>query len=133
MNLIWIQYCTSTKTNYHIGEPWEMSQERSLPMKRSIIVITLALMAIAQVGSSQQISGRGFSVLLCVAEQAGDAGNNQVSISIDSDTGASEETGVGQAVITITHGQSQSTHTATYQDSNESGFLDCGDEILSVV
>src|SRR4030095_11951580 len=132
MNLIWIQYCTSTKTIYHIGEPWEMSQERSLPMKRSIIVITLALMAIAQVGSSQQISGRGFSVLLCVAEQAGDAGNNQVSISIDSDTGPIEA-GVGQAVITITHGQSQSTHTATYQDSNETGVLDCGDEILSVI
>jgi hypothetical protein len=102
-------------------------------MKRSIIVITFALIAMAQVGSSQQpIPGRGFSVLLCVAEQAGDAGNNQVNISIDSDTGPNEA-GVGQAVITISHGQSQSTHIATYQDSNESGGLDCGDAILTVV
>jgi hypothetical protein len=101
-------------------------------MKRSIIVITFAVLAIAQVGSSQQISGRGFSVLLCVAEQAGDAGNNQVSISTDSET-PPNEAGIGQAVITITHGQSQSTHTVTYQDSNETGGLDCGDEILSVL
>ena len=101
-------------------------------MKRSIIVITFAVLAIAQVGSSQQISGRGFSVLLCVAERAGDAGNNQVSISIDSDT-LPVVGGIGEAVITVTHGQSQSTHTATYQDSNETGGLDCGDEILSVL
>jgi len=50
----------------------------------------------------------------------------------ESDTGPNEA-GVGQAVITISHGQSQSTHTATYQDRNESGRLDCGDAILSVV
>ena len=101
-------------------------------MKRWIIVMMFGLVAIAQVGSSQEIPGRGFSVLLCVAEQAGSAGNNQVSISIDSDTGPNAD-GIGQAVITITHGESESTHLATYEDSNDSGTLDCGDAILSVV
>jgi hypothetical protein len=103
-------------------------------MKRWITVMAIGLMAITQIGSSfsQEIPGRGFSVLLCVAEHAGDAGNNQVSISINSDTGPVED-GIGHAEITITHGASESTHIVTYEDSNESGFLDCGDEILIVV
>jgi hypothetical protein len=73
-------------------------------MKRWTIVVVIGLMAITQVGSSlsQQIPGRGFSVLLCVAEKAGDGpGNSQVSISINSDTGPGAD-GIGQAEITIT-------------------------------
>jgi hypothetical protein len=58
--------------------------------------------------------------LLCMAEQAGSAENNRVSISIDSDAGPNPD-GIGQATITITHGASESTHIATYEDSNDSG------------
>jgi hypothetical protein len=104
-------------------------------MKRWISVMVIGLMAITQAGSSfsQEIPGAGFSVLLCVAEQTGGGpGNSQVSISINSDTGPDAD-GIGQAEVTITHGKSQSTHIVTYEDSNDTGSLDCGDNILSVV
>ncbi len=87
-------------------------------MKRSIILVTFTLLAIlllgpsSQVGSfAQQIPGTGFSI---------------VSDTVD------ETTDIGEAVVKVTHGTTSSTHTITYEDSNEDGGLDCGDTIISI-
>ncbi len=103
-------------------------------MKRWIVVVTFGLLAITVIGPSfaQQVPGKGFSALLCLAEHAGSGpGNAQVSVTIQSDTGPNAE-GTGQAVVTITHGTTGSTHTVIYVDTNGSGHLDCGDIIISV-
>jgi hypothetical protein len=102
-------------------------------MKRSVILVTLAFVGVVLNGPGfAQVPGRGFSVLLCVAQQAGSGpGNAQVSVAITSDTGPNAQ-GIGQAQVTITHGVTGSTHTVQYHDSNNSGKLDCGDVIISV-
>ena len=82
--------------------------------------------------SAQQVGGRGFSVLLCVAEQGGSLpGGAQVNYVIDSDTGPNQD-GIGQAIVTINHGESSSTHVVVYEDTNPTGGLNCGDRVISV-
>jgi hypothetical protein len=107
-------------------------------MKRSIILTTFTLLAILLLGPSsqlvepsfaQQIPGTGFSALLCKLPPSGCAG--ELCVTIVSDT-VDETTDIGEAVVKITHGKTSSTHTVTYEDSNESGGLDCGDTIISV-
>jgi len=79
---------------------------------------------------AQGPGGRGLSALVCLAEQVGfDIGNGQVSVDVE-DHGV--ENGIGEADVTIHHGQSQSEHFLVYEDTNESEGLDCGDVILSV-
>ncbi len=105
-------------------------------MKRSIILVTFTLLAIlllgpsSQVGSfAQQIPGTGFSVLLCKLPPGGCVG--ELCVTIVSDT-VDETTDIGEAVVKVTHGTTSSTHTITYEDSNEDGGLDCGDTIISI-
>lgn len=100
-------------------------------MKHWIILVAIGLLAIPLAGPSlAQGPGRGFSSLLCLAEEVGfEIGNGQVSVSVDSDT--VDPDGNGVAVVTITHGRTSSMHTIYYQD-NGNGHLDCGDTITSV-
>jgi hypothetical protein len=106
-------------------------------MKRSIILAMFTLLAILLEPSSrlvgpsfaQQIPGTGFSVLLCELPPSGCVG--ELCVTIVSDT-VDETTDIGEAVVKITHGTTSSTHTVTYEDTNESGSLDCGDTIISV-
>jgi hypothetical protein len=106
-------------------------------MKRAVILVAIGLFGFGAIGpaSAQQVPGQGFSALLCLVQQVGVPGNAQISVTIDSDSGADSE-GNGTAVVTITHGAPQSgsgsTHTVLYHDTNGSGHLDCGDSILSV-
>ena len=97
-------------------------------MKRQLFGATLGTAAIAWAASmsAQQIPGRGFTALLCVAERLGGGPQaGQVTVAIANDTGSS-------AQVTITHGVTSSTHLLVYQDANETGRLDCGDVIISV-
>ena len=107
-------------------------------MKRSIILAMFTLLSIllfapisGVVGPSiaQQIPGTGFSALLCKLPAGGCAG--KLCVTIVSDT-VDENTDIGEAVVRVTHGTTGSTHTITYEDSNESGGLDCGDMIISI-
>ena len=101
-------------------------------MKRCIIAVAFGLVAVTALGPSfaQQVPGRGFSALVCLAEQP-IPGNAQITVTISGDTGPDAQ-GIGEAVVTITHGTSGSIHTVVYQDSNDSGHLDCGDAVISV-
>jgi len=102
-------------------------------MKRWIVVIALGVLTSSLVvpGFGQGgPGGRGISTLLCLAEEIGfEIGNGHVSVEVD-DHGVVD--GIGEAEVTITHGNSSSTHTVVYADANESEDLDCGDAILSV-
>jgi len=107
-------------------------------MKRAVIlVVAIGLFGFGAIGPTfaQQVPGQGFSALLCLVQEVGVPGSAQISVTIDSDTGADSD-GNGTAVVTITHGApesgSGSTHTVLYHDTNESGHLDCRDTILSV-
>ena len=106
-------------------------------MKNAVVLVAIGLFGFGAIGpaSAQQVPGQGFSALLCLVQQVGLPGNAQVSVTIDSDSGANSE-GNGTAVVTITHGApvsgSGSTHTVLYHDTNGSGHLDCGDTIFSV-
>jgi hypothetical protein len=109
-------------------------------MKRAVVLVTIVLFGFGAIGGpaptfAQQVPGEGFSALLCLVQQVGLPGSAQISVTIDSDSGADNE-GNGTAVVTITHGAPQSgsgsTHTILYHDTNGSGHLDCGDTILSV-
>jgi len=103
-------------------------------MKGWIIVGVLGLLVLIGSGVAQQVPGQGFSALLCELGVTGSGtfviGNGQVVVSIV-DNGASPG-GIGTATVTIEHGKSGSTHTLTYQDTNDDGMLDCGDTVLSV-
>jgi hypothetical protein len=106
-------------------------------MKRSIIIATFTLLAIMLEPSSrlvepslaQQIPGTGFSALLCKLPAGGCAG--RLCVTIVSDT-VDENSDIGEAVVRVTHGTTGSTHTIIYEDTNESGGLDCGDTVISI-
>jgi hypothetical protein len=104
---------------------------------RRAVVLAIGLFGFGAIGPAfaQQVPGEGFSALLCLVQQVGVPGSAQISVTIDSDSGADSE-GNGTAVVTITHGAPQSgsgsTHTVLYHDTNGSGHLDCGDTILSL-
>ena len=97
-------------------------------MKRHLFSVLLAtgIVAAGTATIAQQVPGRGFTALLCVAERLGSGPQSpQVGVVVVSDTGSS-------AVVTIFHGTTSSTHAVLYDDANESGRLDCGDVIFSV-
>jgi hypothetical protein len=106
-------------------------------MKRSIIIATFTLLAIMLEPSSrlvepsfaQQIRGTGFSALLCKLPAGGCVG--ELCVTLVSDT-VDETTDIGEAVVKVTHGKTSSTHTIIYEDTNESGGLDCGDSVISI-
>src|SRR4029434_7769085 len=100
-------------------------------MKQAVVLAAIGSFGFGVIGPTfaQQVPGQGFSALLCLVEQVGVPGNAQISVTIDSDSGADPD-GNGTAVVTITHGAPQSgsgsTHTVLYNDTNGSGHLDCG-------
>ncbi len=104
-------------------------------MKHWITFVVLGLLAISLVGSglAQQVPGQGFSRLVCQANIVGSGtftlGNGQIVVTVD-DNGVTD--GTGTATVTIQHGRSGSTHTLTYQDTNNDGQLDCGDTVLGI-
>jgi hypothetical protein len=106
-------------------------------MKRAVVLVAIGLFCFGAIGPTfaQQVPGQGFSALLCLVQQVGVPGSAQISVTIDSDSGADSE-GNGTAAVTITHGAPESgrgsTHTVVYHDTNSSGHLDCGDAIRSV-
>src|ERR1043166_8542118 len=94
---------------------------------RIILVTLLAILllwyGVHLVGPSfaQEIPAAGFSVLLCRAEAAGGCAG-ELCVTILSDDGSN-------AVVRITHGQTYSIHNVSYDDANNDGQLDCGDNI----
>ena len=100
-------------------------------MKRIIVLTAVGILSMVLVGPSKaQGPGRGFSVLLCVAEEAGPgSGNAQVGFEILSDTEIDGD--LRQAEVEIHHGNSFSQHTIEYEDDGNQQ-LNCRDTILSV-
>jgi len=76
---------------------------------------------------AQTISGQGFSELVCILGVGGNGiyGRGELIVTVEDDTGST-------ATVTIQHGETSSTHTVTYEDTDVDGVLDCGDIILSV-
>ncbi len=104
-------------------------QRRMLIMNRWRILMAsgLATLLLTASGFAQTLSGPGFSVLLCIADEV--PGQAQVGVEIGDD---SVEGGIGEAEVEITHGRTSSTHDVIYEDSDGSNGLNCGDTILSV-
>ena len=102
-------------------------------MKRWCVAIAVGmafLFAVAQ--GSAQVPSRGFTVLLCVVERAGSVpGGSQVNIEIVSDQ-AVNQSGLRQAVVIVSHGESSSTHVVLYQDVDGNQRLNCSDVVVSV-
>jgi hypothetical protein len=102
-------------------------------MKRlfASIAVGITCLLLAPHGSAQ-VPARGFSVLLCVVERAGSVpGGAEVNIDILSDE-AVNESGLRQAVVTVNHGESSSTHLVLYQDTDGNERLNCQDIVVSV-
>lgn len=101
-------------------------------MKRAIFVALVGFVMLVAVrpGEAQQIPGRGFTGLVCLAGVDGDGTYavdpaGQFTLEVAGDTGSS-------ATVTITHGQTGSTHVVSYIDAVENGRLNCGDVIVTV-
>jgi len=101
-------------------------------VKRAIFVALVGFMVLvaARPGAAQQISGRGFTGLVCLLGVSGDgtySANPQgkFTVHVSGDTGSS-------ATVTITHGESGSTHGVSYVDVDGNGVLNCGDVIVNV-
>jgi hypothetical protein len=101
-------------------------------VKRAIFVALVGFVMLVAVrpGEAQQIPGRGFTGLVCLAGVDGDGTYavdpaGQFTLEVAGDTGSS-------ATVTITHGQTGSTHVVSYIDAVENGRLNCGDVIVTV-
>ena len=101
-------------------------------MKRWCVSIAVGIASLLLVAhGSAQAPARGFTVLLCVVERAGSVpGGSQVNVDILSDE-AVDASGLRQALVTIHHGESSSTHVVLYQDDGNLA-LNCGDLVVSV-
>jgi hypothetical protein len=96
-----------------------------------MILVGLLAMDFVGMGSAQG-PGKGFSVLLCVAEGAGSGpGNAQVSVEVLTETDVQIDGDLREVEIIIYHGQSSSQHIVEYEDDGNEQ-LNCGDSILSV-
>jgi len=103
-------------------------------MARAHMVVALGLIVSVASGAAlaQGPAGRGLSVMVCIAEQgAALPAGSQVNIVTLSDN-ETEQEGVREAVVTINHGKSSSTHAVVYQDVDGSESLSCGDAVLGV-
>ena len=101
-------------------------------MKRAIFVALVGFMVLVAVrpGAAQQISGRGFTGLVCLVGVNGDGTysadpQGQFTVQVSGDNG-------NRATVTITHGASGSTHTVSYVDVDGNGVLNCGDVVVTV-
>jgi len=95
------------------------------------IAVGMAFLLMAPQGSAQ-VPARGFTVLLCVVERAGSVpGGAQVNIEIVSDQPV-DQSGLRQAVVIVSHGESSSTHVVLYQDLDANQRLNCTDVVISV-
>jgi len=99
---------------------------------KSTALVFVAAAAVLLLGTSleAQIPARGLTALVCLAGIEGegvyDVGpSGKLVIEVSDDDGTS-------ATVHIIHGEDESTHVLTYSDTNENGFLDCGDVVLTV-